>query len=213
MIHDKMWGDFLKSWREKMGYTEEDLAKLLGVDKKTIKRWEKNETYLPLDFAIECCRALKRPLKDLKILKAQPYKFQEWRHEKGFQTASKLNKRIDRALKLVYGSNELKPPKLKLKRKIDGLERGKISFSRLARVGEIAELLGFDLDDLINHRTKFIKQSIQKNTTEQQHTNNKLPNLRKGLGTEITSKSNSKQSKSSEPDTIDIELVEDDLKI
>ncbi len=46
----------LKSWRKKAGYTQEELAQILGITKTTVYRWEAAMREIPpfLALALEC---------------------------------------------------------------------------------------------------------------------------------------------------------------
>ncbi len=46
----------LKTWRTKAGYTQEELAKILGTTKTTVYRWEAEIREIPpfLALALEC---------------------------------------------------------------------------------------------------------------------------------------------------------------
>lgn len=46
----------LKAWRKSSGYTQSNLAKILGVDLMTVSRWEREVTTIPpfLHLTLEC---------------------------------------------------------------------------------------------------------------------------------------------------------------
>jgi DNA-binding transcriptional regulator YiaG len=51
----------LISWREKYGLTQEDLAKMLGVTKACISRWESGDRKIPpfLHITLKCLKVKK----------------------------------------------------------------------------------------------------------------------------------------------------------
>lgn len=51
-----MTPDELKTWRKRAGYTQEELAQILGTTKTTVYRWEAAMREIPpfLALALEC---------------------------------------------------------------------------------------------------------------------------------------------------------------
>ncbi|MDD3361486.1 MAG: helix-turn-helix transcriptional regulator [Hespellia sp.] len=59
----------LKMYRVAQGFTQEQLAKLVGVRRETIMRLEKAQYNPSLKLAIDISRAVKAPIEDLFIFK------------------------------------------------------------------------------------------------------------------------------------------------
>ncbi len=59
----------LKMYRVAQGFTQEQLAKLVGVRRETIMRLEKAQYNPSLKLAIDISRAVKAPIEDIFIFK------------------------------------------------------------------------------------------------------------------------------------------------
>jgi len=65
---------YLQQFRKQAGFTQDDMAKLLGVKKRTYGSWERQEVAMGLDKAYECAVVLGCTLNDLVGMKqSHPY--------------------------------------------------------------------------------------------------------------------------------------------
>ncbi len=171
-------GNFIKSRREKLGYSQKQLAEYIDVSEHTVANYENDRSSLSIELTVALCYCLFCSLDDLTYDDKCNIRNLRISGRKTYETHNILQYTLNNKLKELFNIE------LNDKKTISKLEDSKGAWNKILKFIKLSDFLKITLDDWVKHR----------NLPKPQFTS-KLSSCRKILGTDKMKPSDKKDTK------------------